>query len=280
MDIYNTQELLLEVSAASAKVGSRLEEMQRLLDYSAIASKSSAVDLASSADSEAEDALRDSLGRLVPEAGFVGEESFDSTAWESNAERPALAWVVDPLDGTSNFLCGLPIWSVSVALCEVDAAGKLVPFIGVISAPLLGRLWISRRSHGAWLGEKRLQVRAEPPGGGMHNAMFATGFPYDVAEGHAWSNIEQYSRMQKRFQKIRRMGSAAIDCAFVAEGVFDAMWEFKLKPWDVCAGLLLLNEAGALTCRLDGSTYTPGDLDMVTAATPELQALMLKVLNG
>ncbi len=279
MDNYNTDTVLDAVVQATKRTAQRLAEMQARLDYSAVVSKTSAVDLASSADSEAEAMLRDSLGRIAPDAGFVGEESFDNSAWQASV-RPALAWVVDPLDGTSNFLCGLPLWSVSVALCDVAADGKLDPLLGVIAAPLINRVWSGRRGGGAWLDGRRLQVRSEPPGGGMHNAMLATGFPYDVAEGHAWSNIEQYSRMQRRFQKIRRLGSAAIDCAFVAEGVYDGMWEFKLKPWDVCAGLLLMNEAGAYTCRLDGSTYTPGDLDMVTAATPDLQALMLKVLNG
>ncbi|MCC7477690.1 inositol monophosphatase [bacterium] len=279
MSSYNTDAVLAAIVEASSITGQRLAEMQARLDYSAVVSKTSAVDLASSADNEAEAMLRDSLGRIAPEAGFVGEESFDSAAWQAGP-RTALAWVVDPLDGTSNFLCGLPLWSVSVALCEVDAAGRLAPLLGVIAAPLLSRLWQGRRGAGAWLNGRRLSVRSEPPGGGMHNAMLATGFPYDVAEGHQYSNIEQYSRMQRRFQKIRRLGSAAIDCAFVAEGVYDGMWEFKLKPWDVCAGLLLMDEAGAHTCRLDGSAYTPGDIDMVTAATPELLEKMLKVLNG
>jgi myo-inositol-1(or 4)-monophosphatase len=223
--------------------------------------------------------LRTRLKAVLPEADFVGEESFDSAAWQAGL-RSELAWVVDPLDGTSNYVCGLPVWSISLALCQVTPEGRFDPLLGIVNCPPLRRLWHATKGGGAWLGGAMVEVRKEPPGGGIHNAMLATGFPYDVAEQHPWSNLEQYSRMQRRFQKIRRLGSAAVDCALVAEGTYDGMWEFKLQPWDAAAGLLLIHEAGGHVSRFDGSTYWPGDLDMACAATPELLQKMLTYLRG
>jgi myo-inositol-1(or 4)-monophosphatase len=234
--------------------------------------------LVSQADRGAEELLRQALAAALPEAEFVGEESFDNAKWQAGL-RADFAWVVDPLDGTSNYVCGLPVWSTSIALCHITTEGRFDPLLGVIHAPHFDRLWHASRGGGTWLGPRQLKVRPEPPGGGWHNSMLATGFPYDVAEGHRWSNLEQYGRMQRRFQKIRRMGSAAIDCAFVAEGVYDGMWEFKLAPWDAAAGMLLIEEAGGLISRFDGSPYWPGDLDMACAATPELLSRMLGILR-
>jgi len=177
-----------------------------------------------------------------------------------------LFWCVDPLDGTSNFLCGLPLWAVSIALVRSD----LLPLLGVIVAPLLGKVWAGAHKCGATCNGQRIAVRREPPGGGLHNAMLATGFPYDVTTASENHNIDYYATMQRQFQKIRRLGSAAIDLAYVAEGTFDGMWELKLKPWDSAAGLVIAHEAGALTCTLEGLPYIPGDISLVAASTPQL----------
>jgi myo-inositol-1(or 4)-monophosphatase len=110
--------------------------------------------------------------------------------------------------------------------------------------------------------------------------MLATGFPYEVSQERSSTNIDNFVRMQRHYQKIRRLGSAAIDLAYVAEGVFDGMWELWLKEWDTAAGMLLVTEAGGLCERIDGRPFVPGAPDVLVAATPELLASMRMILNS
>lgn len=240
------------------------------LSHFHVASKSSPVDLVSIADRESEELLRAELQRVLPGAGFIGEES----PGEAVVTDAGLVWIVDPLDGTSNYLAGLPVWSISIALCSLD----LAPLLGVVHAPPLGKTWTAIRSRGAYANGELMHVRTEPPGGGLENAMLATGFPYDVSLGHSSSTLTYYSKMQACFHKIRRLGSAAIDMAYVAEGIFDGMWESRLREWDTAAGLLLVTEAGGQCVQLSGEPYIPGSPDMLAAATPQLLALMRSVL--
>jgi myo-inositol-1(or 4)-monophosphatase len=257
------------VRVAALEAGNLLAKYQSHIELTSIESKSSAVDLVSAADKRSEDLLRERLGQLLPSAGFIGEESpFPDLS------RHELFWCVDPLDGTSNYLCGLPVWSVSIAL--VDA--QLSPQLGVVHAPPWNRTWTGYLGGGAKCNGRAVRVRPEPPGGGLPNAMLATGFPYDVTQGGA--NIEYYSVMQSRFQKIRRLGSAAIDLALVAEGTYDGLWELKLAPWDAAAGLLLVREAGGAVATIDGADYVPGHPSIVAAATPQLLAHILELLRS
>jgi myo-inositol-1(or 4)-monophosphatase len=251
-------------------VAQRMVHLLSELSEKDIVSKTCAADLVSVADREGELALRESLVALLPGSGFVGEEFADAKPEGGN-----YVWVVDPVDGTSNYLCGLPIWCVSVGLCDQDWRSHL----GVISAPQLGKLWTGYRGGGAFCNGSPCRVRLSPPGGGIHNSMLATGFPYDVSLTD-YNNLTYFTRMQSRFQKIRRLGSAAIDLAYIAEGTFDGMWELKLKPWDCAAGVLLVEEAGGILSRIDGEPYRLGDPEMTAAATPELMREMLSVLNS
>ncbi len=241
------------------------------MTHAQISTKSSPVDLVSVADKESEALVRDELSRVCPAAVFIGEESVNL----ATVDEHQLCWVVDPLDGTSNFLAGLPIWSTSIALCTAH----LEPLLGVIHAPTLGKTWTALRGSGAQVNGETLHVRRAPAGGGLENAMLATGFPYDVSLGRSATTIAYYSKMQGQFQKIRRLGSAAIDLAYVAEGIFDGMWELRLREWDTAAGVLLVLEAGGLCEQLNGEPYIPGAPDMLVSATPELLALMREVLG-
>jgi myo-inositol-1(or 4)-monophosphatase len=263
--------LLPSVQAAAVEAGQLLSQYSADLGSSNIRSKSNAVDLVSDADEAAERLIQSRLKQAFPEAGFIGEES----SHVPRDEQASYYWVVDPLDGTSNFLSGVPFWAVSIAL--TDAA--LQPLIGVIHAPVLGRMWHAALGAGCFCNGVSCQVRQEPPGGGFGNAMLATGFPYSVSGG-ADINIRNFVRMQAQFHKIRRIGSAAIDLAFLAEGVFDGMWELLLQPWDTAAGMLLVTEAGGSLSRFDGQPYRPGDPDLAAAATPALLQQMLDILNA
>lgn len=265
------QQAYLDLAIAAAiKAGEYLVGCQTQLSQLEITSKTSNVDLVSEADSNAQDMIQAQLEASFPDLGFIGEESV-----EAQLGKSGLAWVVDPLDGTSNFLSGLPIWAVSIGLCD-DA---MAPIVGVVHSPMLGKTWAALKGHGATLNAKPIQVRQEPPGGGLINSMLATGFPYDICSDTVGQAIEHFAAIQTVFHKVRRMGSAAIDMAYLAEGLFDGMWETKLKPWDTAAGLLLVQEAGGIVTRFDGSPYTPGDADMLGAATAELAAKLREVLK-
>jgi myo-inositol-1(or 4)-monophosphatase len=240
-----------------------------LLSYSGkiseaqISSKSSGVDLVSIADVEAEQLIRYVLARARPGADFLGEESA-----RPDTPPAEYCWIVDPLDGTSNFLAGLPIWSVSIALADRHKR----PLAGIVLAPALSCCWEALLGGGCRRNGAPSTVRSMPPGGGLNNAMLATGFPYAVSGGRSDINIDNFIHMQRRFHKIRRLGSAAIDLAYLASGIFDGMWELSLQPWDSAAGILLVTEAGGCVSRFDGSPYSPGDEDLLAAATPALLA--------
>jgi myo-inositol-1(or 4)-monophosphatase len=234
-----------------------------------IESKSSQVDLVSTADRQAEQLIREVLMEALPGADFLGEESHHIE--KTGAEY---RWVVDPLDGTSNFLSGLPLWSISIALTNAGYQ----PLAGLVAAPVLGKTWIAIKGAGCECNGRPCFVRRQPPGGGMHNSMLATGFPYVVSGGKADINLANFIHMQRRFHKIRRLGSAAIDLALIAEGVFDGMWELMLQPWDSAAGILLVSEAGGCVSRFDGRAFTPGDEDLLAAGSIELLGVLQKEL--
>jgi len=260
---------LLRARTAAEAAGELLRDYQLRLSGLKIDSKSSSVDLVSEADVEAEKQIVQSLRNAVPGAGFIGEEST-----EARDDSADFHWVIDPLDGTSNYLAGLPIWAVSIGL--VDSAMR--PLCGVVHAPLMSKTWTALDGGGAQINGSRMSVRTQPVGGGWRNAMLATGFPYDACSNPEDETLPQFVKMQQRFHKIRRLGSAAIDMALVAEGVYDGMWELRLKSWDTAAGAIMIREAGGVVSRFDGSDYTPGDIELVAAGTPALRDEICRVL--
>jgi myo-inositol-1(or 4)-monophosphatase len=200
-----------------------------------VESKSSATDLVSDADREAERAIRELLERERPEDGLVAEEG--SHAEAASGRR----WVVDPLDGTINFLYGFPAWAVSVAL--EDAGGTLV---GVVHSPIHRETFCAVRGEGAHLGDRRLAVRPARP---LEQALVATGFSYEP--DRRATQAEVIGRLLPRARDIRRAGAAALDLAWVAAGRVDAFFERGLQHWDWAAGRLLVEEAGGSLAWLD-----------------------------
>jgi myo-inositol-1(or 4)-monophosphatase len=270
LDLITHRDLAGDTAIAAGRL---LLEYSGRIDYSTVDHKSSSVDLVSAADQDAENLIRRALLRATPEFGFIGEES---AADEPDGEDK-LYWIVDPLDGTSNYLCGLPIWSVSIALCQRRGSG-FTPLVAAVSAPPLDKLWTAAAGAGAVLNNRPIRVRSEPAGGGLPNAMIATGFPYSSDERDAGSNIENFRRMQSRYHKIRRLGSAAIDLAFVADGTYDGMWELGLKLWDIAAGKLLILEAGG-EFEMIGAPQSWLDVHILAAARPDLMADMRRTLD-
>jgi myo-inositol-1(or 4)-monophosphatase len=193
-----------------------------------VAVKSSATDLVSDADREAERAIRELLAAERPDDGLVAEEG--SRADAASGRR----WVVDPLDGTINFLYGFPAWAVSVALEDADGTK-----VGVVHSPIHGETFRAARGQGAFLGERRLAVRPPRP---LEQALVATGFSYEPARRAAQAEV--IGALLPRARDIRRAGAAALDLAWLAAGRVDAFFERGLQHWDWAAGRLLIEEAG------------------------------------
>jgi myo-inositol-1(or 4)-monophosphatase len=200
-----------------------------------VESKSSATDLVSDADREAERVIRELLETERPQDGLVAEEG--SRADAASGRR----WVVDPLDGTINFLYGFPAWAVSVALEDADGA-----LVGVVHSPIHGETFRAVRGEGAFLGDRQLRVR---PGRPLEQALVATGFSYEPDRRAV--QAEAIAKLLPRARDIRRAGAAALDLAWVAAGRVDAFFERGLHHWDWAAGRLLVEEAGGSCAWLD-----------------------------
>jgi len=201
-------------------------------------SRKGPADFVTKADMRADERLREELGRARPAFGFLTEEGGGQ-----EGSDPRRRWIIDPLDGTTNFLHGIPYFAISVALEE---AGQIVA--GVIYQPVSDELFWAERGAGAFLNDRRLRVASRHQ---LDDAVIGTGLPQLGRPGDA-NYHAQLEAMMQRAAGIRRMGAAALDLAYVAAGRFDAFWETGLAPWDVAAGLILVREAGGRISRTDG----------------------------
>lgn len=195
-------------------------------------------DLVSSADQAAEAAIAGVIRRHFPDAAFLGEEG-----GRSGRRDGELEWIVDPLDGTNNFLQELPIFCTSVACCR-----RGEPVAGVVQEPLTGVVYSAVRGGGAWRDGERLRVSDHP---GLAGAFLATGFPFR-ARGALDLYLATFREVYLQARAVRRCGAAALDLAHTAAGVYDGFFEFRLSPWDIAAGVLLIEEAGGRVSDLDG----------------------------
>ena len=230
----NDHELLQQAIKIAQEAGGLLLEH---LGHSTVEHKG-VVDLVTEADKASERLLVERLHAVLPEAGILAEEG-------SGTDRASgLRWVVDPLDGTTNFAHGYPVFSVSIAL---ERDGEIV--LGVVLDPTRNECFSALRGNGAFLNGRAIQVSATPD---LDKALLVTGFPYDVRTT-ARDNLTQFRRFLKTAQAIRRGGSAALDLCYVACGRFDGFWEESLSPWDMAAGVLMVQEAeGRVTGYLGG----------------------------
>jgi myo-inositol-1(or 4)-monophosphatase len=216
-----------------------------------VTAKSSPTDLVSEADHAAERLIRERLASARPDDGFLGEEGGDA------AGTSGLRWVVDPLDGTINFLFGIPQWAVSIA-CE-DASGTLA---GVVYDPMRDELWSAERDGAARLDGRPLAGSSRDD---LATALVATGFGYDAEVRRV--QAEMVARLLPQVRDIRRLGSAALDLAWTAAGRYDAYYERGLNRWDLAAGLLICERAGLASRRLEAA---PPAGDGVLVAPPAL----------
>jgi myo-inositol-1(or 4)-monophosphatase len=230
---------LLEVAIAAARAGGRA--LQALLPGErSIAFKGSRVDLVTDADRRAEEAVVAAIRSHFPEDALLSEERGDEPG------RSAYRWIIDPLDGTTNYAHRFPIYGVSVA---VEAAGQVLA--GAVYDPTRDEMFAARRGQGATLNGHRLRVSQEADLGA---ALLATGFGYDIRTNPR-DNLKQFADLYRRARAVRRTGSAALDLCSVAAGRLDGYWELTIAVWDVAAGALLVEEAGGRLSRLDGSPH-------------------------
>lgn len=238
----------------------------RNLDRLSIDSKGPG-DFVTEIDRRAEETIVDTLLGAYPNHGIIAEEGSGDTRGNSQSDH---IWIIDPLDGTTNFLHGLPTYCVSIAL---QVEGKLTQ--AVIYDPNRNDLFTSSRGAGAFMNNRRIRVSKTLK---LRDALIGTGFPF--RDGAAFDEyVIQFKKLMPKTAGLRRPGSAALDLAYVAAGFYDGFWEMKLSPWDMAAGALLIMEAGGLVTGIDGEdSYM--DSGAIVAATPKIFPELLKILQA
>ncbi len=221
-------------------------------------------DFVTRADRQAEATIREMLLEARPTYGYLGEEEGAKAG-----EDPTRRWIVDPLDGTTNFLHGLPHWAVSIAL---EHKGQVVA--GVVHDPVKDETFFAERGEGAWLNESRLRVSGRTR---MADSVFATGVPFG-AQRSLPATLRDLARLMPECAGVRRMGAASLDLAYVAAGRFEGYWERETHPWDVAAGLLIVTEAGGLAgpLREGGKPLEDGEVIAANAAVFERFAAVIR----
>lgn len=230
-------EMLPEIEAVARRAGERVMEGYR---HHPSARKKGAIDLVTEYDLASEALITEQLSRTWPNIAIVAEEAQSGA---DVAVSEALRFFVDPIDGTTNFAHGHPFFAVSIGLCQGAA-----PVLGVVFAPALQVCWSGAVGQGAWRNGAPCRVSS---GAVLRDALCATGFGYEVV-GAGDDNVAEFAGMQERSRGVRRCGAAAIDLALVADGTYDAYWEYLLQPWDIAAGAALVLAAGGTIGAFDG----------------------------
>jgi len=227
------------------------------------------VDLVTQYDVRVEEFVMARLREGFGEYTLIGEESF--VASTDTASHPHKAIYIDPIDGTTNFVHGLPHLAISIGVWEEGS-----PLMAVVYNPILEELFWAVRGEGAYCGEARLGVSSQES---LQQSLIATGFPYaKVNRGREYEwVIEVFTVLLPSIRDIRRLGAAALDLCYTAQGRVDGFYEIDLKPWDVSAGILILLEAGGKVTNLSGEPFTFGDKGVVATNTKIHEALLEKL---
>lgn len=224
----------------------------------------SANDFVTNIDKDAEQVIIETLLTAYPDHSIVAEES-----GISGAEKSDYQWIIDPLDGTSNFMRGVPHFAISIALKHKDRLDQ-----ALIYDPIRDELFTASRGAGAQLNGYRIRVTDKPD---LNGTMLATGFPFK-AKHHLPAYTAIFSDLFEHVADMRRAGSAALDLAYVAAGRVDGFWEIGLKPWDIAAGELIVREAGGLVCDFVGG-HNHLKSGNVVAANPRITQRLVKAMQ-
>jgi myo-inositol-1(or 4)-monophosphatase len=227
-------------------------------------SRKGPADFVTAADLRAERVLREELERARPGYGFLMEETGEITGTDRTHR-----WLVDPLDGTLNFMHGLPHFAISIAL---EREGQLVA--GLVYDPIKEEMFTAEKGRGAYMNDRRIRVSARRD---LHAALLATGIPFPGRTEHARFLLELETAMSAA-AGVRRYGAAALDLAYVAAGRYDGFWERGLSPWDVAAGIVLVREAGGFIQDLDGGEGMLGN-GSILAGTSSLHAALTGLIR-
>jgi len=257
------QKRLLTAACRAALVGGSI--IRELYNTPHDITMKGAINLVTEADVASESAVIASLNEDAPGITFMAEES----AGDNPKSPEGAVWIIDPLDGTTNFAHGFPFFAVSIALLEDG-----IPRLGVIYCPMQDELFAACSNHGAWLNGTPIGVTDTRF---LVEALVATGFPYDIHK-HLNTVLAQMKAVLPKVRDIRRAGAAAVDLAYVACGRLDGFWELDLQPWDTAAGWLLVTEAGGVVTDFSGNGYSPF-FPEILAANKELHPLLKDLLG-
>ena len=228
-------------------------------------SRKGAGDFVSKADIAAEKILKEELMGARPTYGWLAEEG-----GETPGEDPTRRWIVDPLDGTTNFLHGLPHWAISIAL---EHKGKIVS--GVIYDPAKDEMFFAEKGTGAWMNETRIRVSARHR---LIESIFATGLPF-AGRADLPETLQALARLLPATAGVRRFGSAALDMAYVAAGRYEGFWERRLHAWDLAAGIIIVKEAGGLAESIDPEASIVESGEVICSNEPIFESFA-KVIRG
>jgi len=222
-----------------------------------------AINLVTDVDKKNEELIVGMIKKKYPSHGILSEEAY------SKNTQAEFKWIIDPIDGTTNYSRGLPIYCVSIAL-EIDGQAA----VGVVYDPERRELFTAVYKKGSYLNGKKIHVSKTSK---IRQGFFVTGFAYNIHEDLN-DNIENFKSFLKKCLAVRRLGSAALDLASVACGRFDGFWEMNLNPWDAAAGALIVKEAGGKVTKFDGSEFVCYDKELLSSNTA-IHGEMIKILK-
>tara|TARA_B100000945_G_scaffold83742_1_gene64764 strand:- start:143 stop:943 length:801 start_codon:yes stop_codon:yes gene_type:complete len=232
-------------------------------NISSINKKSTSIDLVTNADIESEALIVNSIQKKFPNDSIMAEES------DTKESSSDFKWIIDPLDGTTNFVHNLPIFAVSIGLQY-----KNETVLGVVYNPAADKMFFASRKKGAYLNDETISVSSSNT---LSNSLIVTGFPY--LQDNKWDNsFIIFKEFYSKTQGVRRLGAAALDLCFVAMGRFEVFYEFNLKPWDICAGAIIAEESGAKVTDWDGSKY-PSSGERIIASNGYVHDEALNVIR-
>jgi myo-inositol-1(or 4)-monophosphatase len=221
------------------------------------------VNLVTNFDKKSQKIIHQSILRVFPEHNIIAEEGLKE---EKDSE---FKWIVDPIDGTTNYAHKFPFFCISIALTK-----KSETLMGLVFDPMRNELFTAIKERGAFLNDQNINVSSIQE---LDKSLLATGFPYDIRRSER-NNLDHFSNFAKRSQAIRRCGSAALDLCYVACGRVDGFWELKLSPWDTAAGALIVKEAGGCVTDFHNQRFNPGK-KQVLATNGKIHEQMIEVLK-
>jgi myo-inositol-1(or 4)-monophosphatase len=241
---------------AARKAGRSLSKDFREVE-NLLVSRKGASDFVTRADTAAEQIIRDELMAARPTYGFLGEET-----GAIEGQDPTRRWIVDPLDGTTNFLHGLPHWAVSIAL---EHKGQIVA--GVVYDPTKDEMFFAEKGAGAWMNESRIRASVRNR---IDESLYATGIPF-ATRGELPATLKDLANLMPACAGVRRFGAASLDLAYVAAGRYDGFWERSLQVWDMAAGIVIAKEAGAIVEGIAPHSNPLDTNDILVANEPQFE---------